>query len=453
MNGVKITNSPSDFQIIQQKDGFGQIELSGTWRFDKEYALAEVYARVVMEDSGEIVVFWTVCEMDGEKWAASLNVPAGGLYRIETCLRIDNKEDLLWCTRGDFRHFIGIGDVFVIAGQSNSTGYGREAIYDPPELGVHLLRNSGRWAVASHPLGDSTDTAHEVNAEAGNPGHSPYLQFAKMLKKELNYPVGLVQVSKGGSAISAWVKGGKLYENMIHVLGEINNEIKGVLWYQGCSDAHEGLCDAYLDNFKGMVSDLRSDLGNQELYFLTAQLNKHIVSTDTNYSFGKVRDAQRRAANEIKDLYIVPTTDCALSDGIHNNSGSNLIIGKRFAASALGNIYKKRGLCNAPNITEAKLVSENEIMLSFDNIYGGLHFFGAKTIPFAVEDENGAIEIVDFRVARDCLFLSIQREVRGKCVVHGLYETSNPGRAIDLGSRLPLLSFYGFEVKEGNESS
>lgn len=59
---------------------------------------------------------------------------------------------------GDMIHHLGIGDLFVITGQSNSAGYGKDPIFDPPELGIHLLKNNGRWDMASHPFNDSTAT-------------------------------------------------------------------------------------------------------------------------------------------------------------------------------------------------------------------------------------------------------------------------------------------------------
>lgn len=43
----------------------------------------------------------------------------------------------------DTIHHIGVGDLYVIAGQSNAAGYGKDSIYNPSEIEVHLLRNRG----------------------------------------------------------------------------------------------------------------------------------------------------------------------------------------------------------------------------------------------------------------------------------------------------------------------
>ena len=57
-------------------------------------------------------------------------------------------------------HNIGVGDVFIAAGQSNAAGRAKNPVEDPPELGVHLLRPSGRWDLATHPMGETTDAIH-----------------------------------------------------------------------------------------------------------------------------------------------------------------------------------------------------------------------------------------------------------------------------------------------------
>ena len=42
------------------------------------------------------------------------------------------------------------------------------------------------------------------NRETANSAHSPYLHFARLLKQQLNHPIGLVQTALGGSALAPW---------------------------------------------------------------------------------------------------------------------------------------------------------------------------------------------------------------------------------------------------------
>ena len=39
-------------------------------------------------------------------------------------------------------------------------------ILNPPELGVHVFRNSADWSLATHPMNDSTDTAHRPSRQS-----------------------------------------------------------------------------------------------------------------------------------------------------------------------------------------------------------------------------------------------------------------------------------------------
>lgn len=239
--GALINKGPSDWQIIQQVDGKADISLSGDWIDYPESRNPKVFVRVVREENGGIVVPWQESEnTEPGKWRITVRgIPAGGLYRVETCLHEKGKYEIEWGTRGDMIHHIGVGDLFVITGQSNSAGYGKDPVYDPPEIGVHLLRNNGKWDLATHPMNESTGTIHEENREGGNPGHSPYLSFAKQLKRELGYPIGLIQAALGGSPLSAWnpEENGYLYRNMMNIVRSQTEKIRGVLWYQGCSDA------------------------------------------------------------------------------------------------------------------------------------------------------------------------------------------------------------------------
>ena len=90
--GVIIREGPQNWQIIQQENGTADVSLRGTYSLPEGMeGDARVYARLVKEDCGENVVPWTEClHHDGNRWEIVLrDVPAGGLYRIETCLNSD----------------------------------------------------------------------------------------------------------------------------------------------------------------------------------------------------------------------------------------------------------------------------------------------------------------------------------------------------------------------------
>eukprot|EP01045_Picozoa_sp_COSAG04_P016742 COSAG04_NODE_1424_length_6819_cov_3.386905_5_plen_290_part_00 len=270
--GAIIDEGPQDWAIAQQdEDGLGTFELRGRWRLAaaaaEESTPPWVEVRVVLESTGAPVVEWSAAEgaagsaAEEGTWRATVRAPAGGLYRLETRLRLASQPAAEWSPRGDMRHFLGVGDVWVVTGQSNSAGYGRGPYEDPPELLVHAFSNSENWALASHPLNESTDTKHPVNREGANPGHSPYLQFGRLLSRQLGYPIGLVATcalpnpnlakpdascvaltrrataALGGSPLTAWdpTDGSEagLYDNMVSCVAAAGvPKPKGVLWYQ-----------------------------------------------------------------------------------------------------------------------------------------------------------------------------------------------------------------------------
>lgn len=463
--GVIIEKGPKDWQIIQQKNGSADLSLSGSWRLKENLSgEALVYIRVLREDSGDSIVTWTECmHIHGGNWSTVIkDIPAGGLYRIETCLAFSGSNwSLEWGLRGDMIHHIGVGDLYVIAGQSNSSGYGKDPIFDPPELGVHIFRNSGKWDLASHPLSDSTGSIHNVNTELVNAGTSPYMKFAKMLKRDIGYPVGLVQTALGGSALSAWNpdEDGCLYRNMLDIIKLCGGRVKGVLWYQGCSDADAGVHETYLQRFKSFVSNVRKDLSAQELPFLTVQLNRSIGPGDDikNTAWGTVREAQRQAARVIENVYVVPSVDCSLSDDIHNSSASNIMLGERLAKLALAEIYAKKYLCRAPDISSAILTGEKSICLLFNNVYGRLSTFGMciDEMPFTVADEEGKAGILNCVVeGRNRMLLELNRKLIGRVFVHGAYE-QNPKCFLphDIEGHLPILAFYRVLVEKSEQQS
>lgn len=167
--GVILERGASDWQIFQQEQGKARINLEGSYvsahvlpKFPMTVETDEiepesVRLRIVREDDGSIVKDWTEALLQGGgRWNISFSdVPAGGLYRIESCLKYE-QWDCRRCTRGDMVHHVGVGDVFLIAGQSNAAGRSKMPTDDSPSMAVHVLRADGKWDMASHPLGETT---------------------------------------------------------------------------------------------------------------------------------------------------------------------------------------------------------------------------------------------------------------------------------------------------------
>ncbi|XP_049355684.1 probable carbohydrate esterase At4g34215 [Solanum verrucosum] len=168
-------------------------------------------------------------------------------------------------------------NIFILSGQSNMSGRGGvfnqtsssgmvnltwDGIVPPecqPNPSVLQLNGGLTWVEAHEPLHKDID----VNKTCGV---GPGMSFANELK--MDDPdigvIGLVPCAIGGTNITQWVRGGWLYNEMIRrtkVALQGGGTIRGMLWYQGESDAID-LDDAklYKGRLKKFFKDVRKDL-------------------------------------------------------------------------------------------------------------------------------------------------------------------------------------------------
>jgi sialate O-acetylesterase len=435
-----------DFQIIQREpDGFARFVWEGIRNEPLESPEHHVAARVVREDDNLCIIPWTICNVtDNHIWSVSLAVPEGGLYRFEASIQQGNN---LWIDKIKCVYHIGIGDIYVTAGQSNMTGYGRDSAYDPPCLGVHMFRNTGEWSIAAHPLADALDGVYDY-PENGT-GTSPALSFARRLHERLGVPIGLVPTAVGGTSLSQWdpTDEGGCYRSMEKRLA-VTGEFKGFIWLQGCNDCNDEEAPTYFDRFSNMVSVWNKRLGVHPI--LTVQLNRAMQGNSSNNDryWGMVRDAQRRAAVEIDNVYVVPSIDLPTTDGIHNSSGANVIIGERLANVALSAIYGKPGQSSVL-VLSAEVVDDTHIkinltpghsVLAMDNIALGMN----------VEDSDGLIDCIEAAPLKAALLVSTSRPYKLPAQFHYAWRAHPPVFFVRDFFDMPVLACYGVEINRAN---
>lgn len=453
--GVVIDCGITDWQILQQDStGTATVRIVGRWRTD-ESSTATVVVRVVHQNSGEPVtrsLDWhrAITRRD-HTWSVTLKmIPAGGLYRLETGLQLPNipKE---WARRGDMVHHFGVGDVWLITGQSNAAGYGRMPIHDPPEIGIHMFRAAGQWTLATHPLADSTQSRYPANRENVNPSHSPWLAFARRLKERLGYPIGLIPTSLGGSRLRAWNRsepnGGALFDTMLEYVRDAGGKVRGAVWYQGESDTAPDDRKTYSQRFQCYVRDLRRSLRSPQLPIITAQLNHYVgfpFDHQTHADWEAMREIQRRIAQKQRNVYVISTLDVGLSDAIHNDANGNLRIGVRMANTALGAIYGHPIDYACPDCSRA-LLNDSTIDLFFDNVTEQLHYDNliVDQFPFAVRDRDGDVPITAIWCLKpNGLRLELERPPRGRTTVTGAQSAAPPTKVpIDISGYRPMLGF------------
>ena len=470
MHGITLTSAPSDWEILQQTDKKATVTLKGSFQVHPAAIQVGVdyvtpIARVMKEDDNMTVIPWTKADhftCDDQfrgTFDITLTLPAGGPYRIDTSLETKSTiPDLTWLYRGDCVLHLGVGNLFIIAGQSNSAGYSRDFCADAPSMDVHLYRNRSRWDIASHPMNESTFAGSLANEEMGVPGVSPYLSFGKTYAKMTGMPVGLIQTSLGGSPMERWnPKDGDLYQNMIDKIHQTGGHYAGILWYQGCSDTNPEPAAQYFEHFRDYVEAVRAELGYQIPVF-TMQLNRQINGINDE-CWGMVRDAQAKAAEKIPGVSILTTTNLSLCDGIHNTAQANVALGEKLAkqcAEVLNGAeeYQPPKLVTIERTDEAEQKafqlegSKIWLKLTFEHVKNCFLVYSAvgKDSGFTLTDQDGEVEILHIRGNRENknhLYLELSREVADEALLSFAWQADPVKQPpVDEVTFMPILSFY-----------
>ncbi len=435
-------NNIQDNQIFQQKYGKADIIVTGQMEgIEQPGENACVFAYLEREYNGTWVIPPVQGTWEGIRFCVRLEkIPAGGPYT----LRVRYVEGSNWdgALNGDTRYRIGVGDIWIVAGQSNALGYAHGPVMDVSQGRVHFLDNSGRWREAMHPLGAGFE-----QGECFCSGVSPFISFGNTLARELNYPIGLLITAMGGSPLEQWEKGGVLYRRMLQIVKKAGGGVQGIVWYQGCTDADnlQG-AEHYFPRFRAMVRDMRQALRNDRLPVLTVQLNKTFgnLSKEHDESWAIVKEAQRQAARKMENVWMMTSSDLALSDFVHNNSVGCSVLGQRLAWQALEQIYKKDYMGTPPDIACIKLEGKR-VSILFEPVYSFLVNCGlpVEKSDFLFEDDCGNVAVENYEYVQDtCLFV-LKREPVGRLLCSFAPYCMNSGTLpFDRATGIPPTSFY-----------
>jgi sialate O-acetylesterase len=462
---VAFTRAPQDWQLLSANaQGVTTMPLAGTWRRPASAGLlgrngCQVEVRLCHVDTGLPVAAhlqWALADTrtDGTWDHILLDIPAGGPYRLETRLNPKGNKTREWAWRGDQRHWLAVGDAYVIAGQSNASGYGAPPYADAPEIGVHLFGQDSAWKLASHPLHDGTRSRYLPALQPYVPGHSPYLRFAKRLRAATGRPIALIPAALGGSFLSEWQAEGALYANMLAMVGDAGVTPRGVLFAQGESDAKGDSSLDYGDRFAASIALWRHGLSRfgcpPDLPVIAAQLGRYYSKNpgEDDPAWSAVREAQRKVAMRMDKVGLLPTLDAPLCDSIHLSAAGNLMLGDRYADAALGLVYEKTGEWRAPNIRSARLTDVRRVELEFDNVADRIDTQDPAAKPFKAYDAAGEVGVdrivypMDHRIE-----LNLARLPEGILRVSAGYGENPPPLPCDVERRLPILAFDGVEVR------
>ena len=311
-----------------------------------------------------------------------IGVPAGGPYRIVCQLKVGDKTETAIVAN------VFVGDLWVLAGQSNMEGVGDLVDVTPPNPRVMLLGMDGHWGIAEEPLHwlvDSPDPVHsgdpstratraaQTHKHRGK-GAGLGLPFAVTMVESTGVPVGLVACAHGGTSMEQWnpskkEQGGKsLYGSMIRQVKEAGGKVKGVLWYQGESDALGGgeAWKVYPRVFADFIGSVRSDFGQPELPFYFVQIGRFISGADPK-GWNAVQDALRTLPERVPNTAVVSVIDLELDDGIHVGTQGQKRTGQRLARIALRELFGQLG-ATTPTLDRLSRGPNNTLLLKFKGV-------------------------------------------------------------------------------------
>jgi sialate O-acetylesterase len=147
--------------------------------------------------------------------------------------------------------------------------------------------------------------------------------------------------------------------------------IKGVVWYQGESNAHPDSAEEYQARFSALIESWREVWGQDKLYFGWCQLANFKEVNDQPLDvdhWATVCDQQRRTL-ALPDTGMAVLNDIGQSDDIHPKN--KIDVGKRLALWAFKQAYGQDLVYSGP-LFKSFDVQGNQVIVTFDQVGSGL---------------------------------------------------------------------------------
>lgn len=316
-----------------------------------------------------------------------------------------------------------IGEVWLCAGQSNMEmpmkGFPGQPV-EGSNLAILKSKND-QLRVVSVPRASKTTPQENFEGawQSANPEvisnfSATAYYYGSLLQEMLGVPVGLVEVSFGGSCIQAWMSHETakpfewrnvpepgdtipeenrtptvLFNGMLNPV--IGYGIKGAIWYQGETNYVEP--DAYEDYlFPTAVAEWRKKWGIGDFPFIYAQIAPFDYSVFTpneqkeKYNSAFLRDAQRKCLDKIPNSNMVVLMDVGSKDCIHPSNKK--VGGERFAMKALNKVYGQKGFTSDSPSFKALEIKGSSVIVAFNDAEMGLTSYGKEVSGFMVAGEN-----------------------------------------------------------------
>lgn len=323
---------PLDWQVIQRNaQDWAEVKVVGTLPADA--AVVEAKAEVPLALLGRSID-WTVVAKDAQikdgKFSGSLKLAAGGWYSLKVRFRKSTADPAV-VGEAVVEH-VGVGDIFAVAGQSNSSNHGAER--QKTTTGLVAAFDGKRWQLANDPQPGASGDAGSFQPS-----------FGDAMVARFKVPVGIIACGIGATSVREWLPKGTTFPNPPTLEGRVRQlpggewESKGeafdmltsrmkqlgpqgfraVLWHQGESDAGQPdpkrtlVGKPYRVYLEQLIRESRKAIGWDAPWFVA------MVSSHGGDGVPEMRDAQKSLWTDGIALE-GPDTDALkgdLRDGVH----------------------------------------------------------------------------------------------------------------------------------------
>lgn len=340
---------------------------------------------------------------------------------------------------------IMLGEVWICSGQSNMEWRVSQAANPQQEIADAQHPMIRFFDVPKHikqnePQQDAQESQWKTCSPETIAGFSAVgYYFGRELQQQLNVPIGLIGANWGGQRIEPFTppvgfeqvpeltdyvedlkagkyKGGatQIYNGMVAGLTPFS--VRGAIWYQGESNAGDGLRYDYLK--EALVKGWRSVFKNDELSFYWVQLadfGRGHTGQPAGGGWGPVREGQRRALR-IGNTGMAVIIDIGAEKDIHPKNKQD--VGKRLANLALANNYGRKDVVASGPIYRSHEIKDNQVHIQFEHIGSGLmiadkggeHYLDnvketpdAKITEFSLQDSDGKWHWADAKIEGDMI--------------------------------------------------
>ncbi|MEI6605305.1 MAG: sialate O-acetylesterase [Verrucomicrobiota bacterium] len=327
-----VLEQPLDWQVIQRNaQGWADIKVEGT--APAGASVVEAKAEVPLALRGKSTD-WTVVakgtQMKDGKFSGSLRLAAGGWYALKVRFRKSAAVPAV-LAEAAIEH-VGVGDIFVVAGQSNASNHGAEQ--QKTTTGLVAAFDGKKWQLANDP---------QPGASGGQGSFQP--PFGDAIAAKFTEPVGIIACGIGATSVREWLPKGAIFPNPPTLEGRVSKlpsgewESKGeafdmltsrmkqlgpkgfraVLWHQGESDAGQPdpkrtlIGKPYRVYLEQLIKESRKAIGWDAPWFVA------LVSSHGGDGVPEMRDAQKSLWSDGIALE-GPDSDALkgdLRDGVH----------------------------------------------------------------------------------------------------------------------------------------